>query len=401
MTSRRTGTARSLPAEDRAPVKPSRARPPAILALEDGGVFRGASIGAPGTTGGEVVFNTSLTGYQEILTDPSYKGQIVTMTAPQIGNYGVNEEDAEAERPWVEGFVIRELSAVASNFRSDEPLDAYLARRGVVAIEGVDTRAVTRRLREKGALRGVISTTETDPGALVDRARALPPMEGRDLVLEVTRRREQVWTTPASAAEFLPEPSFDGPVYDLVLVDYGAKFNILRNLTSMGFKVRVVPADSKVETVLASKPQAVFLSNGPGDPGAMRYAHALARGLLDRNLPVLGICLGHQILGHGFGGTTFKLPFGHHGGNHPVMDLRTRKVEVTAQNHGFAVDPALFEKGEVEWTHRNLNDGSVEGMRHRKLPVMSVQYHPEAAPGPHDSLYLFGEFRKVLDGVYG
>ena len=377
-----------------------RARPPAMLALEDGSVFHGESIGADGESGGEVVFNTSLTGYQEILTDPSYKGQIVTMTATQIGNYGISRQDDEAEKPWVEGFIVREMSPIASNFRSDEDLDHFLRRTGVVAIEGIDTRAVTRKLREKGALRGVVSTTETDAASLVDRARALPPMEGRDLVLEVTRRREQRWTQATRAAEFLPELGFTGRTYDLVVVDYGAKWNILRNLTSVGFKVTVVPADTTAETILAKKPHAVFLSNGPGDPGAMKYAHTLAAGLLGK-LPVLGICLGHQILGHAFGGKTFKLAFGHHGGNHPVMDLRTRKVEITAQNHGFAVDPELFGRGEVEWTHKNLNDGSVEGMAHRSLPVMSVQYHPEAAPGPHDSLYLFREFRAVLDRVHG
>jgi len=376
-------------------------RPPATLALEDGTVFRGLSVGADGETGGEVVFNTSLTGYQEILTDPSYKGQIVTMTAPLIGNYGVNAADAEAEKPWVEGFVLRELSAVASNFRSEIPLDAYLKERGVVAIEGVDTRAVTKRLREHGALRGVISTREESADSLVDKARTLPPMAGRDLVLEVTRRRVQTWSQKASAADFLPEQEFDGPVFDLVVVDYGAKWNILRNLVSVGFRVKVVPAESTVEQVLSTKPHAVFLTNGPGDPAAVPYAHALARGLLDRKVPTLGICLGHQVLGHAFGGRTYKLPFGHHGGNHPVMDLRTRKVEVTAQNHGFAVDAALFEKGEVEWTHRNLNDGSVEGMRHRELPVASVQYHPEAAPGPHDSLHLFREFRKLVAAAHG
>ncbi len=373
---------------------------PALLALEDGSVFRGTAFGADGECGGEVVFNTSLTGYQEILTDPSYKGQIVTMTAPLIGNYGVNDEDAEAERPWVEGFVCREVARVPSNFRSTQDLSAYLRERGVVGIEGVDPRAVTKRLREKGALRGVVSTTELRPDTLVEKARAVPPMQGRDLVLEVTRRREQVWKHAASAKEFLPEPTFDGPVYDLVVVDYGAKWNILRNLTSLGFRVRVVPADAKPAAVMKSKPQAVFLSNGPGDPATLHYARDLAADMIRRGLPVLGICLGHQILGHALGGTTYKLPFGHHGGNHPVMDLRTRKVEITAQNHGFAVDPALFEKGEVEWTHKNLNDGSCEGMRHRKLPIMSVQYHPEAAPGPHDSLYLFREFRKVLEGVY-
>jgi carbamoyl-phosphate synthase small subunit len=347
-----------------------------------------------------VVFNTSLTGYQEILTDPSYKGQIVTMTAPLIGNYGVNDADAEAEHPWVEGFVCREVARVPSNFRSTQDLPSYLKKYGIVGIEGVDTRAVTKRLREKGALRGVLTTSRESDAALVDKARAVPPMEGRDLVLEVTHRREQDWTEKATAREFLPEPVFDGPTYDLVVVDYGAKWNILRNLASLGFRVRVVPANATAADVLKSKPQALFLSNGPGDPATLTYASELAAEMIHRRMPVLGICLGHQILGHALGGTTYKLPFGHHGGNHPVQDLRNGKVEITAQNHGFAVDPRLFEKGEVEWTHKSLNDGSCEGMRHRKFPVMSVQYHPEAAPGPHDSLYLFREFRKVLEAVY-
>jgi carbamoyl-phosphate synthase small subunit len=375
-------------------------RPPAVLALEDGSVFRGESFGAEGERGGEVVFNTSLTGYQEILTDPSYKGQIVTMTAPLIGNYGVNEADAEAERPWVEGFVCREVARVPSNFRATSDLSTYLTKNGIVGIEGIDTRAVTKRLREKGALRGLLTTSRESDAALVDKARAVPPMEGRDLVLEVTHRRDQTWTEKALAKDFLPETAFDGPTYDLVVVDYGAKWNILRNLTSLGFRVRVVPANATAADVLKSKPQAVFLSNGPGDPATLTYARDLAVAMIEEKLPVLGICLGHQILGHALGGTTYKLPFGHHGGNHPVQDLRNGKVEITAQNHGFAVDPRLFEQGEVEWTHRNLNDGSCEGMRHRKLPVMSVQYHPEAAPGPHDSLYLFREFRKVLEAVY-
>jgi len=377
-----------------------KARPSAVLALEDGSVFRGESFGADGACGGELVFNTSLTGYQEILTDPSYKGQIVTMTAPLIGNYGVNAEDAEADKPWVEGFVCREVAKVPSNFRSTEDLSSYLTRSSIVGIEGVDTRAITKRLREKGALRGWLTTEKLDDATLVDKARAVPPMAGRDLVLEVTRKREAMWSQKALATEFLPEATYDGPVYDLVVVDYGAKWNILRNLTSLGFKVRVVPATTTIDDVVKSKPHAIFLSNGPGDPATLHYARDLAVAAIGRKLPVLGICLGHQILGHALGGTTYKLPFGHHGGNHPVMDLRTRKVEITAQNHGFAVDPALFEKGEVEWTHKNLNDGSCEGMRHRKLPVMSVQYHPEAAPGPHDSLYLFREFRRVLEGVY-
>jgi carbamoyl-phosphate synthase small subunit len=377
-----------------------KARPAAALALEDGTVLHGESFGAEGLCGGEVVFNTSLTGYQEILTDPSYKGQIVTMTAPLIGNYGIVPEDAEAERPWVEGFICREVARVPSNFRANEDLSTYLARTGVVGIEGVDTRAITKKLREKGSLRGFVSTAKESDATLVDRARAVPPMEGRDLVLEVTRRREAMWTESTSKAVFLPEHEFDGPVYDLVVVDYGAKWNIMRNLTSLGFRVRVVPADATPDVVMKSNPQAVFLSNGPGDPATLHYARDLATAMIQANLPVLGICLGHQILGHALGGTTYKLPFGHHGGNHPVMDLRTKKVEITAQNHGFAVDPSLFEKGEVEWTHKSLNDGSCEGMRHRKLPIMSVQYHPEAAPGPHDSLYLFREFRKVLEGVY-
>lgn len=378
----------------------TRARPPALLALEDGTVYRGEGFGVPGQTGGEVVFNTSLTGYQEILTDPSYKGQIVTMTAPMIGNYGVNDEDREAERAWVEGFVVREVSTIRSNFRSTEDLHDYLVRSEVVGIEGVDTRAVTKRIREHGALRGVISTIELDPDTLVDHARALPTMEGLDLVQEVTRRREALWTEAATMDQFLPEPvRGDGPVFDLVVVDYGAKWNILRNLHSVGFNVRVVPANSDVETVLASNPDAVFLSNGPGDPGVLTYAHRLAADLISRQVPMFGICLGHQIVGAALGGETFKLPFGHHGGNHPVMDLSTGKVEITAQNHGFAVSEDLFSAGEVELTHRNLNDGTVEGLRHRDLPLFSVQYHPEAAPGPHDSLYLFQRFRSMLESL--
>ncbi len=375
----------------------TRSRPPALLALEDGTVYRGTGFGAAGDSGGEVVFNTSLTGYQEILTDPSYKGQIVTMTAPLIGNYGISVEDAESDRAWVEGFVIRELSTIPSNFRSTEDLHSYLERSGVVGIEGVDTRAVTKRIREQGALRGVVSTTELDADTLVDRARAQPTMEGRDLVQEVTRAREGVWTEGVSEKVFLPSPgAFEGPVFDLTVVDYGAKWNILRNLTALGFRVRVVPASTTSAEVLASGPDAVFLSNGPGDPAVLGYAHDLARGVIEDGTPLLGICLGHQIIAEALDGKTFKLPFGHHGANHPVMDLATRKVEITAQNHGFAVGEALFERGDVELTHRNLNDGTVEGLRHRERPIFCVQYHPEAAPGPHDSLYLFRRFREEL-----
>jgi carbamoyl-phosphate synthase small subunit len=374
-----------------------RTGPPALLALEDGSVFRGEGFGAEGSCEGEVVFNTSLTGYQEILTDPSYKGQIVTMTTPLIGNYGINSQDAEAERAWIEGFVIRELSPIASNFRSEEDLHSYLVRSGVTAIEGVDTRKLTRRIREKGALRGIVSTIELDADTLVDRARKIPHMEGRNLVDEVTRRRESLWEQGAKAVEFLPEPgAIDGPIFDLTVIDYGAKWNILRNLTSMGFRVRVVPADAALDTVLAGGPDAVFLSNGPGDPAVLTHAQDVARGVIDKGVPLFGICLGHQIIAQALGGRTYKLPFGHHGGNHPVMDLTTNKVEITAQNHGFAVHEDLFADGKIELTHKSLNDHTVEGLRHTELPVMSVQHHPEAAPGPHDSLYLFRRFRDEL-----
>jgi len=374
-----------------------RTGPPALLALEDGSIFRGEGFGAEGSCEGEVVFNTSLTGYQEILTDPSYKGQIVTMTAPLIGNYGINSEDAEAERAWIEGFVIRELSPIASNFRSQEDLHSYLVRSGVTAIEGVDTRALTKRIREKGALRGIVSTVERDPDTLVDKARNVPLMAGRNLVNEVTRRREAMWEEGASAAQFLPEPgAFEGPIFDLTVIDYGAKWNILRNLTSLGFRVRVVPADAELATVLSGGPDAVFLSNGPGDPSVLTHAQAVARGVIEKGVPLFGICLGHQIIAQALGGRTYKLPFGHHGGNHPVMDLTTNKVEITAQNHGFAVHEDLFADGTVEMTHKSLNADTVEGLRHTTLPVMSVQHHPEAAPGPHDSLYLFRRFRDEL-----
>ncbi len=370
---------------------------PALLALEDGSVFRGESFGARGERGGEVVFNTSLTGYQEILTDPSYKGQIVTMTPPMIGNYGINAQDRESERAWVEGFVVREVSRIPSNFRSTEELHDYLVRSDVVGIEGVDTRAITRRIRDAGALRGIVSTEETDADTLVDRARALPSMEGQDLVKEVTRQREETWSEPALAEEFLPQhPAIDGPRLKLSVIDFGAKHNILRNLHSVGFDVRVLPATTDMETLLASGPDAVFLTNGPGDPAAVTYGVSLVKEIVERGLPTFGICMGHQILGQALGGRTFKLPFGHHGGNHPVKDRETGKVEITAQNHGFAVDQDLFASGEILWTHENLNDNTVEGFRHRDLPLMSVQYHPEAAPGPHDSLYLFRRFREML-----
>ncbi len=371
-------------------------RIPAILALEDGSVFRGTSFGAEGEASGEVVFNTSLQGYQEILTDPSYKGQVVCMTYPLIGNYGVNPEDDESERPWVEALVVREACRVPSSHRSVESLGAYLARRGVVGIEGVDTRRLTRRLREGGALRGVVSTREGSADALVDRARALPSMEGQDLVGLVTRTSAGPWTE-GHVSPFSSEPRpRRGPEHHVVALDYGVKRNILRNLVDCGFRVTVLPARATAQDVLGLRPDGVFLSNGPGDPAPLTYAADCVRGLLGK-VPVFGICLGHQVLAHAYGGRTWKLKFGHHGGNHPVKDLATGKVEVTAQNHGFAAHPDLFARGDVEQTHVNLNDGTCEGMRHRDVPAFSVQYHPEASPGPHDSLHLFERFRELIE----
>ncbi len=376
----------------------SEAAKPALLALEDGSVFRGTAFGADGDASGEVVFNTSLQGYQEVLTDPSYRGQIVAMTYPLIGNYGMCPEDDESDRPWVEAFVVREACRVPSSHRSAEPLPDYLRRRGVVGIEGVDTRALTRRLREAGALRGVVSTTERDADALVDRARAAPSMEGRDLAREVTRPGPVEWTE-GHVSPFSPERRApDGPAHHVVALDYGVKRNILRNLVDCGFRVTVLPATATAEDILGRSPDGVFLSNGPGDPAALPYAAAAVRGVLGR-VPVFGICLGHQILAHAYGGSTYKLKFGHHGGNHPVKDLATGKVEVTAQNHGFAAAPAMFDDGAVEMTHVNLNDGTCEGMRHRDIPAFSVQYHPEASPGPHDSLYLFDRFRALIESA--
>ena len=371
------------------------ARIPALLALEDGTVFKGKSFGAQGERSGEAVFNTSMQGYQEILTDPSYKGQVVCMTYPLIGNYGISPEDDESGRPWVEAFVVREACKVPSSHRSVETLGHYLERTGVVGIEGVDTRMLTRILREKGALRCIVSTTEASGDTLVDRARAVPSMEGLDLAKLVTRKAPEEWTEGHASKFALPPRVVTGPTWHVAAIDFGAKRNILRNLVDCGFRVTVLPAEATAAQVLALKPDGVFLSNGPGDPAAVTYAADCVRDLLGK-VPVFGICLGHQIMAHAFGGKTFKLKFGHHGGNHPLKDLSTGKVEVTAQNHGFAAHPDLFKKGDVEQTHVNLNDGTCEGMRHREVPAFSVQYHPEAAPGPHDSLYLFDRFRDLI-----
>jgi carbamoyl-phosphate synthase small subunit len=362
----------------------------AFLVLEDGLAFEGRSFGHEGETTGEVVFNTALCGYQEVLTDPSYAGQIVTMTYPHIGNYGVNLEDDESAHPQVAGFVVREASTRASSWRASGELHRYLDEAGVVGISEVDTRALTRHLRTHGAQRGVISTLTGDREALLAKARAARSMVGLDLAQEVTCA--ECYQLPA-----LAPPASGAPPYRVVAYDYGMKQNIVRMLRNAGCDVTVVPARTSAAQALKFDPHGVFLSNGPGDPEPVDYAVEASRELMERRVPVFGICLGHQILGLACGGKTFKLKFGHRGANHPVKNLATGQVEVTAQNHGFSVDPALFDKPEFELTHLNLNDGTVEGFRHRELPVMSVQYHPEASPGPHDSHYLFGEFVQMME----
>jgi carbamoyl-phosphate synthase small subunit len=366
----------------------------AWLVLRDGRTFRGRSLGAVGEAAGEVIFNTAMQGYQEILTDPSYRGQIVAMTYPMIGNYGVNDEDVESRRPWVNGFIVKEASTVASNFRADAGLDDYLRRYAIVGIQDIDTRALTRHLRDHGAQDGIISSVATDPAQLVERARALPGLVGRDLVAEVTTDAPFGWSEGAwdlARGYGAPPP----PRFSVVAYDCGIKLNILRQLRAAGCDVTVVPASTSAAAVLERKPDGVFLSNGPGDPEGVPYLIQSVRGLLGR-VPIFGICLGHQILGLAAGGRTFKLPFGHHGANHPVKDLTTGKVEITAQNHGFAVDPASVTPLGWEPTHRNLNDGTCEGLRHREWPVFSVQYHPEASPGPHDANYLFHRFTDLM-----
>ncbi len=369
----------------------------AILALEDGTWYRGLAAGAEGVTGGEVVFNTSMTGYQEVLTDPSYAGQIVTMTCPEIGNYGVSPEDVESRAPQVAGFIVRQESSVASNWRAEGTLRDYLVASGIVAIADIDTRALTRRLRSGGVMRGVIATGDgLEASALVERANSIPKMEGSDLVSGVTAASVFDWPHE-EPGEFVVAPARrSAGRLKIAAYDFGMKRNILRRLSAHGCDVRVYPASTSAEEVLAAKPDGVFLSNGPGDPAPLTYAIENTKKLVEANVPVFGICLGHQILGLALGGKTFKLKFGHRGANHPVKKLSNGKVEITSQNHGFAVDPASLPE-DVEVTHLNLYDGTVEGLRHRSRPVFCVQYHPEASPGPHDADYLFDDFIALIE----
>ena len=367
----------------------------AILVLEDGTVFEGRGFGAEGEAHGEVVFNTSMTGYQEILTDPSYNGQIVTMTYPEIGNYGVNPEDAESRRPFLKALVVREYWSDPSNWRSEDDLGSYMAKYGVVGIEGVDTRALTKLIRSEGAQKAAVSTEDTDPESLLKKVRAARGIVGVDLVTEVSCESPYDWSEGTGA--WRPEGeahSSEGKRFKVVAYDYGLKQNILRKLADLGCDVTVIPSRTPPHEVLAMNPDGIFLSNGPGDPAAVAYAVESVRTLIGKK-PVFGICLGHQIVGLALGGKTYKLKFGHRGGNQPVKDLRTGKVEITSQNHGFAVDPESLGS-DVEVTHINLNDDTVEGLRHKEHPVFSVQYHPEASPGPHDSSYLFEEFVDMM-----
>ncbi len=374
----------------------------AILALEDGRTFEGESFGYTGTTTGEVCFNTSMTGYQEIITDPSYRGQIVTMTYPLIGNYGVNPEDAESSQPHVRGLVIGELSPVASNWRSHQSLPDYFAEHKIIGIEDIDTRALSKHIRSAGAMRSCISTELTAEEA-VKAAKESTPMEGSDFVQEVSTPETTVWDGE-SREWVLVSPSANQKTnykelpevkYNIVAYDFGIKYDILRHLRQAGFNITLVNSRTSAEEVLAMKPDGVFLSNGPGDPAALDYIHTEVKKLLGQT-PLFGICLGHQILTHAFGGKTYKLKFGHRGGNHPVKDLRTGKISITAQNHGFATDPDSLPE-DIEITHMNLNDDTVEGFRHKKIPAFSVQYHPEAAPGPNDATYFFEEFAELIE----
>jgi carbamoyl-phosphate synthase small subunit len=372
----------------------------AKLALENGAVFTGKSFGAEGEITGEVVFNTSMTGYQEILTDPSYAGQIVTMTYPMIGNYGVNDEDLESVRPQVAGFVVREYFEFYSNFRSRNSLGNLLRLHGIVALEGIDTRKLTKIIRTAGAMRGVLSTVDLESESLIQKAQRAPSMVGLDLTSKVTTSQPYQWDmvdgTPFALVPQASRKKMNGRRWHVVVFDYGVKHNILRRLTSYGCRLTVVPSWYSAEEVLAMDPDGIFLSNGPGDPAAVRHAIQNIKKLIGKK-PIFGICLGHQLLALALGGTTFKLKFGHRGANHPVKNLTTNEIEITSQNHGFAVDPDSLDPSEIEVTHVNLNDGTNEGFRHRTLPIFCVQYHPEASPGPHDSDYLFAQFIGLME----
>ncbi len=370
----------------------------AKLALENGTIFTGESFGASGEISGEVVFNTSMSGYQEIYTDPSYSGQIVTLTYPLIGNYGVTDEDMESSGPRVAGVIVKEYTETHSNFRSSSSLGDWLTQHGITAVQGIDTRMLTRMIRTQGALRGVLSTMELDDTRLLAKVAAVPSMNGLDLATKVTCGSAYDWKGTDTTPFALGVPGIDpGRRFRVVAYDYGIKYNILRRLTAFGCSVTVVPAGFPAADVLAMKPDGVFLSNGPGDPAPVTVAIQNIRALLGR-VPIFGICLGHQLLSIALGAKTYKLKFGHRGGNHPVKDLRTGVIEITSQNHGFAVDPDSVDQSAIEITHMNLNDNTNEGIRHRSLPAFSVQYHPEASPGPHDSDYLFREFIALMAG---
>lgn len=357
----------------------------AVLAIEDGNVFEGRAVGADGESTGELVFNTSMTGYQEILTDPSYAGQIVTMTYTQIGNYGCNEDDVESRQPFVAGFVMRECCFEPSNFRATMSLPDYLKKNHVVAIDGVDTRRITTLLRTKGAMKSIISTLDFDHESLVRKAKESPDMAGSDWVKDVSVREPYEFTPPEETK------------YRVVAMDYGIKLNILRLLREAGCAVTVLPATASPEDVLERHPDGVFLSNGPGDPAALPYIYPVVRALIEKRIPIFGICLGHQILGHVLGGTLYKLKFGHRGGNQPVLRNTAGRVEITAQNHGFAVVSDSLDSSKVRVSHTHLNDKTCSGLEHLELPIFGVQYHPEASPGPHDSRYLFARFTKMMD----
>ena len=353
----------------------------AKIALEDGKVFNGYSFGTSGETYGEVVFNTSMAGYQEILTDPSYKGQIVTMTYPLIGNYGINSEDIESRKPFVEGFVVKECSRIASNWRSEKTLDEYLKENNIIGIEGVDTRALTKHIRLEGSMKAVISTEDLDDKSLIKKVKAVPSIIGRDLAKEVIVNEPFEWESQGK--------------YKIVVIDCGVKFNILRKLQERNCKVKVVPGNTSAENIAKENPDGIMVSNGPGDPEGAAYVAQTIKKLIGK-FPIFGICFGHQLIGLALGGKTYKLKFGHHGGNHPVKDLRSGKISITSQNHNFCVDINSLNKDDIEITHINLNDQTLEGMRHKRHPLFSVQFHPEHSPGPHDAEYLFDEFIEMI-----